>query len=475
MVFNSLGFLVFFGVILLVLRIRFAWTGKKIFLLFASYLLYAGWNPPFVALLWISTFVDWHAARWIASATGRWQRRLALCFSLGTNLGLLCFFKYGQFLVDNCNGLLAATGLPSIAWNTSIYLPIGISFYTFQTLSYTIDVYRGRLEPARSPLDFALYVAFFPQLVAGPIVRATDFLPQCLEEARASFSQISWGCCLLTLGCFQKVCLADNILAPVVDDVYQGALQPTFSAAWLGTLAFAGQIFFDFSGYSTCAIGVAMAMGFRLPDNFRCPYAASGFSDFWRRWHISLSSWLRDYLYIPLGGNRVGPTRTQVNLMLTMLLGGLWHGPAWTFVVWGALHGLLLSVERAFRSLPLSQWAIWRTSVGQIISIGVTFVAICFTWVFFRATTFAQAGQISSAMLGYTASGAVSPISKFNMVAVGTVVGLMLLTHFALRHTNLESVAQRMPAWLLILSLVFMLFCLLVMQGQGNAFIYFQF
>ncbi len=433
----------FFLCVLTVVRAPLSWTIKKNFLLLASYLMYAGWNPPFVILLWISTFVDWHAANWIAKSEDRTTRRVALVSSLIVNLGFLCYFKYGNFIAENALYLIGYRGEYQPA---PIYLPVGISFYTFQTLSYTIDVYRKRLEPAKSPLDFALYVSFFPQLVAGPIVRATDFLPQCLKEVRASLSQLSWGLLLLILGCFQKVVLADAILAPIAESVFDNPGTPDCISAWAGTLAFAGQIFFDFSGYSTCAIGVAMALGFRIPDNFRFPYAARGFSDFWRRWHISLSSWLRDYLYIPLGGNRHGPTRTQVNLTITMLLGGLWHGASWTFVVWGALHGLLLVAEKSIRAMPFCQWSFWNRLPGQLVVATMTFLAICFTWVFFRASSFAKALDVSLAMLGGAASSSTRMVSKANLGGTLAVVGGLLVTHFMLRNSTLESAVQSLES-----------------------------
>ena len=254
---------------------------------------------------------------------------------------------------------MQSVGVDYVAPEWDIILPMGISFYTFQTMSYTIDMYYERRAPAKNFLDFALYVTFFPQLVAGPIVRSGDLIPQFESPRKANTNQFLWGLFLLTLGLFQKVVMADSLLANKADTVF-GAGQTLHGLdAWGGVLAFSGQIFFDFAGYSTCAIGIAMMLGFVLPDNFRFPYASIGFSDLWRRWHITLSSWLRDYLYIPIGGNRLSSTRTYVNLMITMLLGGLWHGAAWTFVVWGALHGLYLMIERFLRSrisLKINAW-----------------------------------------------------------------------------------------------------------------------
>ena len=274
-----------------------------------------------------------------------------LVASLAVNLGLLGFFKYRVFFLENFVALLNSVGVDFHPARPSIILPVGISFYTFQTLSYTLDIYMGKMKPARSFLDYALFVTFFPQLVAGPIVRAAHFLPQCEDARRTTLSQLGWGLSLILFGLFQKSVIADGLMAPVVERVYDSGEVLSFGAGWVGTLAFAMQIFCDFSGYSTCAIGTAMCLGFWLPVNFRSPYAAIGFSDFWRRWHVSLSSWLRDYLYIPLGGNRKGTARTYVNLMITMLLGGLWHGASWNFVIWGGLHGVYLIVERLLKAV----------------------------------------------------------------------------------------------------------------------------
>ncbi len=335
MPFNSLTFLVFFVIVLVGYHLPQSWRVKKTCLLIASYIFYAAWNPPFVILLWISTAVDWVAAQRIAATENRGKRRAWIAVSMVANLGLLGFFKYGGFVLDNFVTLSHAMGIPFTPMEFSIVLPVGISFYTFQTMSYSLDVYHRRAEPSPSFINFALYVTFFPQLVAGPIVRATDLIPQFEEERHATGPEFSWGLGLMSWGLFQKVVLADTLLAGAADSVFGTKAAPPlwmmagsihWADAWLGSLAFGGQIFCDFAGYSTIAIGTALCLGFHVPENFRFPYAAIGFSDFWRRWHISLSTWLRDYLYIPLGGNRKGRVREYVNIMITMLLGGLWHG-----------------------------------------------------------------------------------------------------------------------------------------------------
>jgi len=298
MQFNSFTFLIFFSIVLFLYHLPFSWRSKKLILLLASYLFYAAWNPPFVILIWISTLVDWEVAKRLGRATRPGARRTLVLLSLGVNFGLLGFYKYGGFLLENFTMMMRAVGVEFQAARPDIVLPVGISFYTFQTLSYTLDVYKGKAKPWSSPLDFALFVTFFPQLVAGPIVRAVDFLPQCQEPRRATPNQFSWGLSLLVLGIFEKVVVADGLLAPIADKLYTGPgiAGVGFRDAWAGTFAFSGQIFCDFAGYSTCAIGAALCLGFAIQDNFRFPYAARGFSDFWKRWHISLSSWLRDYL-----------------------------------------------------------------------------------------------------------------------------------------------------------------------------------
>ena len=395
MLFNSLGFLAFFAIVLALYYTRIGWTNKKRMLLLASYVFYALWNPPLILLLWISTVVDWTAANKLFKEQNERKRKLWLLLSICVNLGFLAFFKYGGFLLENFVYLCNLAGLDYHPAAPDIILPMGISFYTFQTMSYTIDMYYRKNEPARTFLDFALYVTFFPQLVAGPIVRSKELIPQFYEPKRATQRQFIWGGFLLTLGLFEKVILADVLLSGTSDAVFGASSILNPLDAWSGTLAFSGQIFFDFAGYSTCAIGIAMMLGIILPDNFRYPYASIGFSDLWRRWHITLSSWLRDYLYIPLGGNRKGPRRTYINLLLTMLLGGLWHGAAWTFVVWGALHGTYLLVERFLRD----KITIRVTATNGIFLALGTYFLVNITWVFFRAGDFTTAMKMLCPLL----------------------------------------------------------------------------
>jgi alginate O-acetyltransferase complex protein AlgI len=471
MVFNSLTFVVFFAIVLMLHALPLSWTVRKFNLLLASYLFYAAWNPPFVILLWISTLVDWWAAKRIAAASTTGRRRAWLMLSLSTNLGMLGWFKYGEFLLHNTQLLAASVGIDYQPPSFDIVLPVGISFYTFATLSYTLDVYLRRGQPSRSLLDFSLFVTFFPHLVAGPIMRASELLPQFQTPRRASGNQLGFGLALMTLGLFQKIVLADGFLATPVQQVFDSAQAAGAVDAWIGTLAFSGQIFCDFAGYSTTAIGAALCLGFAMPDNFRFPYAAIGFSDFWRRWHITLSSWLRDYLYIPLGGNRHGPVRTYLALMLTMLIGGLWHGANWTFVAWGGLHGLYLAAERALRQ----RYAGYDPGPLALFALGaLTFFLVNIAWVFFRAQSFDKAWSMLAGMAGFH-SGAAPLLAGIDVLCVALITGGIVATHIWMRRRTLESMLARVPAPLLAGVWGLMAFAIVIEQGSGHAFIYFQF
>ncbi len=473
MLFNSYTFIAFFLVVLTCYHLVPSWRIRKALLLVASYVFYAAWNPPFVVILWISTVVDWLAARWIHTATSQRRRRLLLVLSLATNFGLLGYFKYGVFILDNFLALTRSLGWDLSLATPNIILPVGISFYTFQTLSYTLDVYRRHAAPCDSFLDYALYVTFFPQLVAGPIIRASDFLPQCQEPKPFSGKALGWGLSLMVLGLFEKIALADGLLAPIAEAVYDASGDLDFVSAWCGTFAFAGQIFFDFSGYSLCAIGAALSLGFNIQDNFLFPYAAVGLSDFWKRWHISLSSWLRDYLYVPLGGSRHGSFRTFASLMITMLLGGLWHGASWTFVIWGGLHGFYLVLERGLRKLV--PWRAEPRSVVQIPAALLTFLLVCVAWVFFRADSFGQAFGVTASLFGLRAreAGRLLPPESV-VVSLGLTV-VLLMVHWSMRETTIPQLVARLPWWARSLALAALLVGMVGLSGEDRAFLYFQF
>jgi len=493
MVFNSYTFVVFFIIVLILHNLPFSWRQKKIHLLLASYIFYAAWNPPFILLLWLSTVVDFFVGRALYTQTNIHKKRLLLVVSLIGNLGMLCFFKYGTFLLENFVSVLNLLGVNYHPAKPNIILPAGISFYTFTTLCYTIDMFKKKSEPVRSLLDFSLFVTFFPHLVAGPIVRPPQLVPQFESPRKATKQQLMEGLFLLSLGLFMKVVLADSMLAGSADAIFSSQGKLGALDAWMGVLAFSGQIFFDFAGYSTCAIGAALCLGFILPLNFRFPYAAVGFSDFWRRWHITLSAWLRDYLYIPLGGNRKGLFRTYMNLMITMLLGGLWHGANWTFVVWGGLHGLYLWAEKLFtdrkemRRSPDLHEKSPITAMAEPLKAGIslsarnklayallTFLLINITWVFFRSPTFSGAGNMLQSMFGMV-QGATPLLTTIAIIKVSVIVVVMLIAHWLMRNTTILDVIRRLPWWVTGLSWSLMLILLILSQESSSSFIYFQF
>jgi D-alanyl-lipoteichoic acid acyltransferase DltB (MBOAT superfamily) len=395
MIFNSTIFLVFFAVAFAVYAFL-PHRAQNWWLLATSYFFYSSWDWRFLSLLLLSTGVDYVLAKAIEDSTSPRRRRSFLVFSMCVSLGVLGFFKYFNFFTDNLIALLTSMGFESHRWHLNIILPWGISFYTFQTMNYTIDVYRGHMKASRNFLDFAVFVSFWPHLVAGPIMRASVLLPQVQNPRTLSWERARDASWLILWGLFKKVVIADN-LATIVDAVFGGRTPMTAPYVLVGVYAFAFQIYGDFSGYSDMARGFARLMGFDLMINFNSPYFSRNPAEFWRRWHISLSTWLRDYLYIPLGGNRHGVGRTYINLALTMLLGGLWHGAAWTFVAWGAYQGLLLCVHRALagpeRHKPTGEWQ-WR----DVWSIVVMFQLACVGWLLFRAESMEQVWAMLSGL-----------------------------------------------------------------------------
>ncbi len=458
---------------------------RKYLLLGASYLFYASWSAPFLLLLIGSTALDFTLARLLGRSEDPGRRRLLLAISIVGNLGVLAFFKYYNFFAESAAAGLHALGLAVSAPTLAIVLPIGISFYTFQTLSYTIDVYRRRLQPCASPVDFALFVAFFPQLVAGPIERAGHLLPQLArpDERRADLS----GWALIALGAFKKVVIADN-LAPLVAAVYADPEHAWAPALWFATYAFAFQIYCDFSGYSDIAVGVARLMGFQLTQNFRAPYASAGPGELWRRWHISLSSWLRDYLYIPLGGNRCGPLRARMNLMITMLLGGLWHGAASNFVLWGAWHGLLLVMFRGrfWETLRarLDANTVLRPLVAAVRWL-VFFHLVCLGWALFRAQSLADCVIIWRKLLDVSGwqldawLAEVEASGEGRLLALwGLVMAALLLVQVATRVGSDAWAAAlwRAPPGLRFVVIVALLYAAVLCAPEAPPpFIYFQF
>ncbi|MGA7238937.1 MAG: MBOAT family protein [Bryobacteraceae bacterium] len=463
MLFNTTRFFVFLAVVLALfyaLPRRF----RRYLLLAASYFFYASWNPKFIALLLTLTAIDFTAGLWLERTESPRRRRAILIGSLVANLGFLGFFKYYNFLASNLASVLGKS--PHSFW-LDIVLPLGISFHTFQSISYMVDVYRRQQKAIRDPIDYALFISFFPQLVAGPIVRARNFFTDLYNWRPPSGDDVSRGIFLLALGLTKKMAFADQFAA--VANTYFGdvAAHPGRLTAWSGGFAFAMQIYFDFSGYTDMAIGMAKLFGFHFPVNFRRPYLARGIADFWRRWHISLSTWLRDYLYIPLGGNRRGRWMTYRNLLITMLLGGLWHGASWNFLIWGGYHGALLSVERATSgSEPRPHWS----PLDPLRAI-VTFALVTIGWVFFRAADLHQSATVIRQMLA-------GPHGKSLLLPWHVGLATVALA-IALVEERWEAVERLMtaPVWAYAAALAAMLFCL-ELFGVIDAsipFIYFQF
>ena len=429
MLFNSLTFFVFAAAFF---PVYFALKGRARlwWILLASYLFYGWWDWRFLGLLGFSTMVDYWIGRWLADETDQHKRTRLLIFSLVVNLGLLGTFKYFNFFADSLAHLAQSLGV-TLSWPTlHIILPVGISFYIFQTLSYTIDVYRGRCAPERSLLRFACYVALFPQLVAGPIVRASDLLPQLQVDWPFDWHRMRRGLELVTWGFFLKLVVADTIGQVLVQD--RSFEEPARYGAvghLVHTILFSFQIYGDFAGYSLIAIGLGWIMGFDFGVNFRRPYLAASFSEFWQRWHISLSSWLRDYLYIPLGGNRHGVLNTSRNLFVTMFLGGLWHGAAWTFVVWGLLHGFYLAVwhigEAQMKRFSLLTSATARIWLRPLMVICV-FMLTSLAWVFFRSPSLANAWEIVKRIC--LLAGSIEPLTmdKIGLAKCVLVVAIVL-------------------------------------------------
>lgn len=385
MLFHSFEFLFAFLPLVLVLFFSISHPQfRMLLLLISSYFFYAYWNYKFIPLLFLSTYVDFYLGQKMGSETRTARRRIYLCTSVCLNLGLLVIFKYSNFIIANLNLIMQPMGLGPMGLIDNLVLPVGISFYTFQSMSYTIDLYRNHSRPYKSFIAFATYVAFFPQLIAGPIIRHSDLVSQIQEVVKQKFNSFTFqqGLHLFVLGLSKKVLLADRI-AMAIDPLITNIAYASTLEAWLCALGYTLQLYFDFSGYSDMAIGLGLMFGLTFPPNFNSPYKAKSMTDFWRRWHMSLSFWLRDYLYISLGGNRLSQWRTYSNLVLTMVLGGLWHGAAWTFLIWGFFHGFILAVERVLK-IELYQTKIrWLKIAWPVL----TFLLVILGWVIFRATS----------------------------------------------------------------------------------------
>lgn len=474
MIFNSEVFILF-AAIFFATYFVLPYRPQLLLTLAASYVFYAWWDWRFCGLIAASTAFNFFAGAAIGrcprSASGRWL----LGSTVAANLVVLGFFKYFHFFVDGFVALLADLGLPASPSTLRIILPIGISFYTFHSLSYVIDLYRARIHPEPDPAVFATYIALWPQLVAGPIVRASRLIPQLKTRKTFRFSRFLVGCETVIVGFFLKCVIADR-LAPIADSIF--AAPPAFNGAnvLIGTIFFGFQIYGDFCGYSLIAIGLARIMGLNLGRNFRRPYFSSSFSEFWQRWHISLSTWLRDYLYVPLGGNRGSKLATFRNLTATMLLGGLWHGAAWTFVVWGGLHGLYLVLQRLLspvhRLVEGFGWLARRGLVGA--EMAAVLVGVFVAYVFFRAPSFEAAWLVFAQILsgGYDFAGIQN---KFQVVMGVGLIGLLVTAEACAEQSPVRTWVRRARAVRVAMAASLLLMLALFGNFSGSQFIYFQF
>ena len=473
MLFNSLIFLVFLAVVLLVYP-RLRHRAQNVFLLAASYLFYGYWDWRFLGLLIVSTLTDFYVGRSLQTTEAPAARKRLLLVSVCVNLGLLGFFKYFNFFVESMGTIIADFGMEPHVPLLRVLLPVGISFYTFQTLSYTIDVYRRRLEPTHDLLDFGLFVSFFPQLVAGPIERASNLLPQVARPRTVSRYQVESGLNLILMGFFKKIFVADT-LAPFVNQVWDAPGGLTAGQLLTGVYAFCFQIYGDFSGYSDIARGVSRLLGFELMENFHAPYLSRSPAEYWRRWHVSLSTWLGDYLYVPLGGNRKGTARTYFNLMVTMLLGGLWHGASWTFVAWGLWNGLYLAAYRLTGGGKVDlRWPRgFKPVLWNVLKVVVTFHLIAVAKVLFRSPDFGTAWVVISGILSGRG------LLAFGAPHVFVVCGLMLMLDVIQTRTgNHTWIADARPLtrFVMVNALLAVTLAAAVYRVYSNPpFIYFQF
>ncbi|HID74776.1 MAG TPA: MBOAT family protein [Planctomycetaceae bacterium] len=450
----ALFFLVFYGGFLLLKGTRF----RLPWLLAASYLFYGWWNPLYLLLILWSTTVDYLA---VIAMSRSARRKPWLALSVCNNLGMLGFFKYGQFVTDNINSILARLDLPFELVSPGVLLPVGISFYVFQSMSYTIDFYRGNVQREPNFIRYATFVSLFPQLVAGPIERAKNLLPQLQREPRVGWGDVADGMSLFVVGLFKKAAMAD-CLALYVDPIYADPGRYQAPALLLATFAFGWQIYFDFSGYTDMARGIGRMIGVQLMLNFDNPYLATGLRDFWRRWHISLSSWFRDYVYIPLGGGRHGTWNTYRNICLTMVISGLWHGAAWNFVIWGALHAAGYCLTRA-----LERSSFYCQHVPRCVKQAWTFLFVTFSWIFFRAETFNDAVTVVHNIFAFRWAD-----PAFPLVILGAISAVW----------TYQFVFQSGARWLLELppvrvgiAVVLVLYTSMFAATSGQPFIYFQF
>ncbi len=466
MLFNSYLFL--FGFLPCVLAGWWLLRAKPLRLAFltgASWFFYAWWDWRYLPVLIGATSVDYVAGLWIFRTEDERRRRLLLTASLTTNIGILVYFKYAGFFLDTLNGIGSGLGLPPDLATLHIVLPIGISFYTFNSMSYTIDIFRRRIEPTRNVLEYTTFVALFPHLIAGPIVRFTDLASQLRRlTPRMTSRHAALGLFFLSCGLVKKLLIADQ-LHPYVSRLYSDHADLGFLTGWAAAIGYSLQLYFDFSGYSDMAVGLAWLLGFRFPQNFNSPFKAENISDFWRRWHMSLSSWFRDYLFIPLGGSRLGARRTVLNLFVVMFLAGLWHGAAWTFVVWGLVHGTFLGGHAVLRRFGL-------TPRSVTLNRTITFLLVCAAFVIFRSPSLGVAGDILSSMVGLNGLDSSAALSALLPVRFALIIAALLV--FVNLAPNTWQIRIKPRVWYGLATGIAAAVAVLTLS-QPHAFIYFQF
>ncbi len=474
MLFCTKPFLYFFALIFAIYWALPWQRARVVVLLAASFYFYAVWNKWLAVIVCVSTAMDYLIARALDAGDSPRLRKGLLALSVTANLGLLCYFKYANFFLRSLEEGLSAAGLSASLPILKVILPLGISFYTFEAISYTVDVYYRRIRAERSLPNFMLFILFFPHLVAGPIVRARDFLPQVRRRKHWSWPRLALGAQFIVVGVFKKLAVADP-MGLLAEPVYKDPTGFGTAALWLAAFAYALQVYCDFSGYSDIALGCAHLLGYKLARNFDMPYLAANLAEFWRRWHISLSSWIRDYLFIPLGGSRAGAWRTHRNLVLTMALAGLWHGAAWTYVVFGVVQGLMLCTHRVFRGFADARpalGAVLRSAPGTALRIAATFVCFCYSLVIFRSTSLENAWAMLGRMLVPAAGDGVTvPLRTFWLVAAAVALG-----HLLGQPRVLKRLGERVPAPVQGLALgVLLTLAVVLAPDASKAFVYFQF
>ncbi len=488
MLFNSLQFMIFFPIVV-ILYFMISYKYRWILLLMASYYFYMSWNPKYMILILTSTLITYLSGISIGNTNDKQKKKLYLILSLISNLGILFIFKYYNFSVDSINSILEVLNIKMGIPNLKLLLPVGISFYTFQALSYSMDVYRDKIKPEKHFGIYALYISFFPQLVAGPIERSEHLLPQFKEKFQFDYNRVTDGMKLMLWGFFKKVVVADR-LSIIVNNVYNNVHEYTGINLVIATIFFGIQIYCDFSAYSDIAIGAAQIMGYDLMDNFKRPYYSKSIAEFWRRWHISLSTWFKDYLYIPLGGNRVSKTRHYFNLFITFVVSGIWHGASWTFVIWGALHGFYLifaQITLTFRENIIEKIGLNKfPKIKKYFQVGIVFILVNFAWIFFRANNLNDAIYvINNIFAGYSDLLSLSGmkevlkqlgVGKFDLLISLFSIFILEAFHLIQRHGSIRHMLRQKPVWFRwAVYYLLTMYILLFGEYGSSQFIYFQF